>query len=240
MKNIFLFLCFCISISFSACSQETGLKQDLALKYLVQMPPVKNTKPPLLILLHGYGSDEANLFDLCKFLPKDFLIVSARAPYSLPRGGYQWYEMTQESGHHSGKKETLDNSRNLILKFISQLISKYNIDSKQVYLSGFSQGAMMSYMVGLSNPDKLKGIAPLSGMIIGSVKPEIKNNSALKQMKIFIAHGTADERILFSEDTDSYNYLMTLGLKPEFHKYDGVEHQITKEELDDLAKWLKK
>jgi phospholipase/carboxylesterase len=241
MKSCFSILLLGLVFSFTGCAQGNKLNEDLALKYLIKVPANKSGNTPVVILLHGYGSDEKDLFELAKFFPANFMVIAARAPYKLPdRQGFQWYEMIEVDGHHAGKKENLDHSRDLIIKFIGQVVNKYKTDPKQVYVAGFSQGAMMSFIVGLSAPEKMKGIAPLSGMIMASVKPEIKNNADLKRLKIFIAHGTADIRVPFEDDKASYDYLLSLGLKPEFHQYEGVGHQITKEEIDELMLWLTK
>ncbi len=228
------------TVCISAFAQGPAvLQQGLALKYLVQTPTESSQHTPVIILLHGYGSDEKDLFELRSAFTKNYLIVSARAPYNLPGNGYQWYEFTEVNGQHDGKKEQLDNSRQLIEKFIAQIISKYNADPKSVYLMGFSQGAIMSYQVGLTAPGKVKGIGVLSGMIFASLKPMVKNTSALKQLKIFISHGAADQRIPFTEGKAAYDYLKSIGLHPDFHQYPGMGHSISNDVLNDLVKWLK-
>ena len=54
------------------------------LKYLVREPENINSKTPLLILLHGYGSNEEDLFSFVPTLPKEWLIISFRAPLNTP------------------------------------------------------------------------------------------------------------------------------------------------------------
>ena len=225
--------------SIRAQGQQPILQEGLALKYVVQTPPEKTTHTPVLILLHGYGSDERDLFELKSSLPENFLIISARAPYPLPNGGYEWYEMTDANGHHDGNPQQLANSRGLITKFIAQVIEKYKADPTQVYVAGFSQGAIMSYQVGLTAPGNVAGIGVLSGTIYPSLKPLIKNDAALKKLKIFVAHGTADNRIPFANGKAAVDYLETFGLKPQFHQYPGMGHTISNDVLNDFVQWLK-
>ncbi len=221
--------------------QAAVLEQSLALKYFVQMPTEKTAKPPVVILLHGYGSNERDLFDLRAFFPKSYLVVSARAPYTVTGGGYQWFEKELVNNKYTGKKEHLDFSRAAITKFISQVVRKYSADSTKVYLVGFSQGAMMCYEAGLTAPQLLKGIGILSGRLPESLKPLIKRTPELKKLKIFVAHGTADTRLSFADGKEAADYLRgTVGLKPEFHKYDGMEHSITNAVMLDLAAWAEK
>lgn len=236
-KLVFLF-CFVLVTAIHAAGQNTpALQQDLALKYLVQPPTEKTAHTPVIILLHGYGSDEKDLFELRTAFPKSYLIVSARAPYNLPGGGYEWYEPAQVNGGRDGKKDEVDNSRHLIEQFIKQVVTKYKADGKQVYLMGFSQGAIMSYQVGLTDPEAVHGIAPLSGMIFESLKPMIKNTPALKQLRIFVSHGAADQRIPFAEGKAAVDYVKSIGLHPDFHEYPGMGHSISNEVLNDLVKW---
>ena len=239
MRKIVAIIWLMVYTSINLFSQQTALQQGLVLKYLVQLPTEKSQHIPVVILLHGYGSDEKDLFELRTAFPKNYLIVAARAPYSLPGGGYQWYEFTQVNGPHDGKRDELDNSRQLIEKFVIQVTSKYKTDAKEVYLIGFSQGAIMCYQVGLTAPGKVKGIGVLSGMIFESLKPKIKNTPALKQLKIFIAHGTADPRIPYADGKAAYDYLKGIGLTPHFHEYQGMGHAISNDVLQDLVKWLK-
>lgn len=220
-------------------AQETGvLQQDLALKYLAQLPKNGAQHSPVIILLHGYGSDEKDMFGLRSALPARYLIVAARAPYPLPYGGYEWYESATVNGHPDGDTAQLARSRKLIRQFINQIVIKYKANAKNVYVAGFSQGAIMSYQVGLTAPGAIKGIAPLSGKIFESLKPLVKPNSALKQLRIFVAHGTADDRIPYKEGKAAVDYLRSIGLKPEFHAYAGMGHDINNNVLTDFLKWL--
>ena len=236
--SAFLFAIFVLTTNLYA--QQTTLQEGLALKYLVQLPAQKTAHPPVIILLHGYGSDERDLFELRNFFPKNYIIIAARAPYKLPQAGYQWYTMTNVNNIPDGNAAQLASSRKTIEKFITQVVSKYDADAKSVYLMGFSQGAIMSYQVGLTAPAMLHGIGVLSGMIFPSLKPLVKKSPALKQLKIFIAHGNVDERISFENGKAAYDYLKTLKLEPDFHRYAGMGHSISKEELFDIAAWLKK
>ena len=68
--------------------------KELSLVHLVREPLVKEEHPPLLLLLHGVGSNEEDLYGLVPYLDKRFLIVSARAPITLEPGSYAWFELT--------------------------------------------------------------------------------------------------------------------------------------------------
>lgn len=226
-----------ISLLFSFL-MRAQLQTDLPLSYLVREPSVKTAGPPLIILLHGYGSNEADLFGLQSQLPAHFIVISARAPIAMSENSFQWFRMETVNGVMHGNPEDLKSSREKIKAFISEAVARYKADAKKVYLCGFSQGAMMSYEAGLTAPELLRGIAPLSGKIFESLKPMIKSSPALKALKIFIGHGDADTRVAYSYATEADSYLKKLGLSPVLHSYKGLAHSISQSELKDLTQWL--
>jgi phospholipase/carboxylesterase len=217
---------------------KAQLQADLSLPYLVREPSVKTDKPPVLILLHGYGSNEADLFGLQAQLPAQFLVVSVRAPIAMGAGSFQWFRMETVNGVMQGNPEDLKSSREKIKALIPEVTAKYKADPKQVYLCGFSQGGMMCYEVGLTSPELLKGIAPLSGKIFESLKALVKSSAALKALRIFIGHGDADTRVAYTYATEADAYLKKLGLSPALHSYKGLQHSISEIELKELRLWL--
>ena len=238
MRRIILLLAligFCVS---QAGAQVPILETSLALKYIA-FTPKRTAHAPVVILLHGYGSDENDLFGLRASFPPNYIVISARAPYELAGGGFQWYEMQTIDGHRDGKKDELSNSRELVTKFIDQIVDRYDANPRSVYVMGFSQGAIMSYAVGLTAPEKVKGIGVLSGMLYPSIKESIKMSPTLKRLKIFVAHGSADQRIPYAYGKAGQEHLASLGLKPDFHEYKGMEHSISGEEMKDLIGWMK-
>ena len=70
------------------------LNEDLSFKYLIKEPQSKKSKSPLLILLHGFGSNESDLHSFANYLPENHYIVSIRAPFKLSSGGFAWYNIS--------------------------------------------------------------------------------------------------------------------------------------------------
>jgi phospholipase/carboxylesterase len=207
------------------------------LHYLVKHPKTENNKTPLLILLHGVGSNEKDLFSFADKLPDNYLIISARAPYAISPDSYAWYEVDFSTGTPVINKEKAEKSRNTIIEFIDELKAKYTFDDKQIYLCGFSQGAIMAYSVGLTRPDKIKGIAIMSGRLLEEVKPLIKPSDQLKQLQVFISHGTQDNVLGIHYAKESVAYLKGLGINPTFKEY-SEGHGINTNMLNDLVNWL--
>jgi len=222
----------------SAVQAQTPLQTDLPLKYLEQAS-ADSQNQPLVIFLHGYGSNEQDLFGMKEGLPATYNYLSVRAPITLEEGSYQWFRKKGE-GAYNGETDDLKASGQILLSFINAAAKKYHTSPDKVFLVGFSQGAIMSYEVGLRHPEALGGIAALSGRILPVLKAELKPDAARQSLNIFIGHGTDDRRLPYSDGTEANSLLKTLSLTPEFHAYQGVGHSISAEEVQDLNTWLQR
>ncbi len=211
--------------------------KSLSLAYLVREARIKSTHPPLLLLLHGYGSNEADLFSFAPQLPDKFLVISAQAPNKLATNSYAWYPLNFEAGQPAFKVADFEKSRKQLLNFIEELKKKYTIDTTQIYLCGFSQGAVMSYAIALTQPEIVKGIAVMSGRIPEELKPMVSKSSALKNVRLFISHGKNDPVINYATALAAVDFLHTLGLIPLFKSYEAV-HEINAAMFNDLLEWL--
>lgn len=232
MKTISLFLLTILLMSL--VPEET---QQPSLFYVHREASSKSAKPPLLLLLHGTGSNEQDLFSFADQLPGKFLVVSVRAPYTIERGSYTWYELRFENGKPISNTIQAEQSRKTLLAFIEQLKGKHDFDASQVYLCGFSQGGIMSYSVALTAPEKIKGIAVMSGRLLDDVKTKVAPKEQLKKLNIFISHGTKDNVLNVQYARDAKAYLQGLSLTPLYKEYLEA-HTISREMFADLLKWL--
>ena len=189
--------------------------------------------------MHGYGANEADLFDLARDIPAEFLVLSVRAPRTLTEGSYSWFAIDFSSGSPVNDKAQAEESRLLLKKFIDEAVVAWNADRANIVLVGFSQGAIMSASVALTFPHSLRAIAMLSGRILEEIRPHVKESDRLKKLDVFIGHGTEDTvlRVDFAREANAY--LATLGITSEYHEYP-TSHGIIKEEKDSLLVWLGK
>ncbi|MEP2277858.1 MAG: phospholipase, partial [Maribacter sp.] len=63
----------------------------LSLEHIIRPSSLTDKKPPVLFMLHGYGSNEEDLFSFAPELPEELCIIAVRAPYILQPYGYAWY-----------------------------------------------------------------------------------------------------------------------------------------------------
>lgn len=211
---------------------------NLSLEYLIKEPKIKLNKNPLLLLLHGYGSNEADLFSFASELPEEYYIISARAPYDLQYGSYAWYAINFDADQNKfSDNEQAIKSRDLVVHFIEELIANYAIDTNKVTLLGFSQGTVLSYAVALSHPDKIQKVVALSGYVSEPIleKDYLKND--LSKLKIFASHGTVDQVIPVEWARKSKPFLEKLGVNLTYKEYP-IGHGVSPQNFYDLKKWL--
>jgi phospholipase/carboxylesterase len=210
----------------------------LSLEYLVREPKIKLDKNPLLLLLHGYGSNEEDLFSFATELPDEYYIVSARAPYNMQNGVYAWYAINFDADENKfSDHEQAKISRDLIAKFIDELIQTYPIDSKNVTLVGFSQGSILSYAIALSHPDKVQRVVALSGYVSEPILEDNYLRNELSKLKIFHSHGTADQVIPVEWARKTKPFLEKLGINSTYKEYP-VGHGVAPQNFYDFKNWL--
>ena len=221
-----------------AHADET-LHTDLPLSYLEQTQ-VDARNEPLVIFLHGFGSNEQDLFGIKDALSPTWTYLSVRAPMPVEPNGYRWFTKTSGEDEYNGETADLQRSARLIEDFVTQATAKYRTQSDRVFLVGFSQGAIMSYEVGLRKPALVRGIAALSGSVLPVLKAQLKADASLGKLGVFIGHGTLDQALPYASATRANEVLVGLGLKPQFHGYPGMPHTISEAEVQDLKAWLEK
>jgi phospholipase/carboxylesterase len=210
----------------------------MALHYLIREPKLKLEKNPLLLLLHGYGSNEQDLFSFANELPDEYFVISARAPHDLMYGSYAWYAINFDADENKfsdiGQAQI---SRDSIAHFIDEIVDKYSIDEKNVTLVGFSQGAILSYAVGVSYPDKVAKIVAMSGYFNAEIAIENFEKNNFSSLKIFASHGTVDQVVPFEWGQKAKPILSTYSIDVDFHSYP-IGHGISPQNFHDFKNWL--
>ncbi|MDT8415029.1 MAG: alpha/beta hydrolase-fold protein [Flavobacteriaceae bacterium] len=214
-------------------------KPTLSLHHLVRKPLVQiAAKPPLLIMLHGYGSNEEDLFSFADYLPTDLLIVSLRAPHQMPPYGYAWYAIHWDNT--DGKFSDIEQakaSQQLLLQVLEELKNAYDFDSKNIGLLGFSQGAILSLATALSYPILFKYVVALSGYLNQKLLIEKPLSSACQHLSVFASHGIQDPVIPVAWARETPVFLDDLGVKNQYFEY-AAGHTVSRENFEDLLKWF--
>ncbi len=236
-KLIISFWTFCLMLSAYTAQQ---IKTDLV--YKTKLPASgKTEKAPVIIMLHGYGSNEADLFEISNAFDGRFLFFSLRGPYPGKEMGYSWYGLDflpQKKFQHDYQE--MKESRKKILSFISHACREFKADSNKVFIMGYSQGAIMAYDVSINAPKKVFGVLALSGLLAEGSLPSKPSWADVSAVKYFIAHGYSDNIIDIKEAETASELLKEKGNKNiTFNRYE-MPHSISGKELNDIKSWLVK
>ncbi len=213
--------------------------KELSLFHLIKEPQERKEKSPLLIMLHGYGSDANDLFSFASELPEELFIISAQAPYPLPPYGNAWYAINFDSvqGKFSDNVQAIE-SRKKILYFLEEVLENYPVDPENVTLLGFSQGTILSYAVALSHPEKIKNVIALSGYVNLDILEDNYRDNDFSKLSIYSSHGTQDQVIPIAWARRNPEILKNLGIEYKYSEFP-VGHGIAPQNLMEVKTWLK-
>jgi len=214
---------------------KRGESINASLQHLVFFPNETEPRNPTVVALHGRGADAHDLVPLVDSLGfADMLVVAPRAPMLCNfGGGYAWYDLSDEGIPH---QQSFNESLTLLRRFLVETEEGYPIDPTRLILLGFSQGTVMSYAAGLTEPSRIRAIVALSGYIPYKSGLSLQWDR-MKEFRVFISHGEYDELIPVSLGRKSAEMLTQAGAKVTYHEYP-MGHEITEETLRDLRVWM--
>lgn len=208
------------------------------LKYLIRDPKTKTENTILLLMLHGYGSNYDDLFSFAEELPEELLIISVQAPIKMQYGGYAWYPIYQgaDGNLHSDINKAKE-AREILSVFIDELYEKYQFDKEKSILMGFSQGAILSYSLLLSYPEKIKNALCLSGYLMDDLVEFKTQNNSYEPLDIFCSHGTFDEVIPLYKAEETHQKLEQMSIAHMYKTYPAG-HGVAPQNFTDLVDWI--
>lgn len=206
--------------------------------HYITRPSTLEENAPLLIMLHGYGSDENDLFSFASELPEKLFIISVRAPYSLQPYGHAWYAINFDA--NQGKwsdDEQAKASRDKVADFIDYAISKYPVNASNVTLLGFSQGTILSYAVALTYPKKVNNIIALSGYINPNIIPDNLIENDYSKLHFYCSHGSVDQVLPVEWARKAPQFLEALKIDHTYSEFP-VGHGVAPQNFYEFKTWL--
>lgn len=213
------------------------MSEALNLSHLVRRPAQPVTRPPLLILLHGVGSNEHDLFTLADQFDPRLLVLSVRAPNVRSANSYAWFAVTFTPQGPVIDPAQAEQSRLMLIDLIDSAVRAYDADPARVYLLGFSQGAIMSASVALTAPERVAGAVLLSGRILPEIRPLIAAPDRLRHLHFLVAHGTNDEILPIKHGRASRDLLSNLPIHLTYREHPGG-HSISAPVLEEVRGWF--
>ena len=188
----------------------------------------------LIVLFHGRGADENDLYPLFDIFDPDgrFAGVTPRAPLSLPPGGAHWY-VVKQVGYPD--PSSFDPTFERASRWLDAVVAEHGFDYDRVVLGGFSQGAVMSYALGLgAGRPSPAGIVAFSGFIPVVEGLDIDTE---RDTKVVIAHGTHDPIITVDFGRAAHKRLEAGGMDVSYTEYP-LPHAIDPEFAHEVGNWI--
>ena len=198
-------------------------------------PPVSDPEG-LLVLFHGRGADDRDLFPLLDLLDPErrLLGVAPRGPLSLPPGGAHWYAV-----HEIGYPDAPSFTRTfaLVSTWLDEVVSEAGLEYGRTVIGGFSQGAVMTYALGLADArPRPAGLIALSGFV--PTVPGLSIDLEPPLPRVTIGHGALDPVISVDWSRRSHEALREAGADVAYRESSALAHSIDPGLLRELPAWL--
>ncbi len=229
MKNL-LFLVLPM-LFLTACK-----KQILESNLVYEMHKSQKDEAQLLILLHGLGSNEKDLFSVAEYLDPGYTLVCPRAPYEPRPDYFAWYEIEINEGEMTSHYQQAGMSLEAIDDFVDYLIEKYHFKKNEIVIGGFSQGGIMSLSYGLYKPEKIRGVISLSGIYDPTIGP--KHIQLSDPIHVLAVHGNEDDVLPVEMARNIKVDFEKKGIEVDYYEIDGLGHSINNRVLQILNEWL--
>ena len=211
---------------------------DLPLENLFRPAKKGGGNSPSIFFLHGFGSNMQDLFGLSPYFPENWNCISLQGTLPVYQNGWAWAELNFNDILKIYRPDQYLYHYEKILQSINLSVEQLKLDSSQIYLLGFSQGAGLSIYTGLKNPTLFKGIIALSGCIsVNDFESEL-NLENIKSLKIFMGNGIQDEMIPIAFAQKTKDQLIELDVKVDYNEYNAT-HTIANDCLNDFMSWIK-
>ena len=181
---------------------------------------------PVIGMLHGWTGDENSMWVFAGRLPRNALLIAPRGLYPSPMGGFAWHTQPSQRSQRSRlwpRVEDFDPAVEALLA----LLSPENFpqgDFSQLRLVGFSQGAALTFALGMQYPERVQALAGLAGFLPeGSA--ELAVGQPLLDKPVFLAHGTHDELVPVEKARLAATILERAGATVNYCEHD-VGHKL--------------
>jgi len=195
-------------------------------------PPEERADRPLLVLLHGYGADENDLFGLVPYLPPEFVVAAVRAPLPppWPAPGYSWFPI---EGLETRDATRATESAARFIEWLDTLPAH-----GPVGLVGFSQGAAIAIQAMRLDPGRFAFLVNLSGF---ATPGELPGDPLLAERRppAFWGRGTHDDVVPEALVEHTIQWLPG-HVDLSGRVYQGLTHSVSDEELTDVRVFLEK
>ncbi len=198
-----------------------------------------------VIILHGLGADGTDFVLMADELklgpvgPVRFVFPRAPVRPVTINGGLAmraWYDILGADIVQREDEAGLRESMRLVQRLIEREVER-GVPARRIVLAGFSQGCAVTLGAGLRHPERLAGLAGLSGYVPLAATTAAERHKANLDTPVFLAHGRHDGVVPLARGAAGRDHLQGLGQPVEWHDYP-MEHSVCMEEVQALNQWL--
>lgn len=191
---------------------------------------------PLVLALHGAGASSQGFLPFGRALAeRGFLVCLLEGQY--PAGGADpgaVHFLNRPGGVRAPVEESLRLAEDYVLAAVDAVRARYAVPPGKVFLTGFSQGAMLTYSVGLRHADRFRGFVPIGGTVVGDLPPAPGKGGAW-----LVCHSPTDRAVDDAEHRKAMDALSRLSVRAEVERYEGG-HVIPAALIVKIADWMKR
>jgi len=203
-------------------------------------PPASGGRPKqLVLLLHGWGADGANLIDLGEVMGKvlpDALFIAPNGPEvcEVNPYGFQWFSLMNRDP--AALLHGVRRAAEALNPFIDAQLKELGLDDSTLALVGFSQGTMLSLHAGLRRPKAMACVVGFSGALIGAdtLRAEI-----VSKPDVSLIHGQMDDVVPYGSMAQAQGVMAAAGVNVETHTRPAIGHSIDMEGIQIAQRFLK-
>jgi phospholipase/carboxylesterase len=198
-----------------------------------------------VIILHGLGADGTDFLPVADELrlgpagPVRFVFPRAPVRPVTINGGHAmraWYDILGADIVQREDAAGLRESMRLVRQIVEREVAR-GVPARRIVLAGFSQGCAVALGAGLRHPERLAGLAGLSGYVPLADTTVAERHAANRDTPVFLAHGRSDGVVPLARGIAGRDLLQALGQPVEWHDYP-MEHSVCMEEVQALNRWL--
>ena len=182
----------------------------------------------IVLFLHGYGSNGSDLISLKDYFhlnqsETEFISPNAPEPCEFNFFGYQWFALRERSEEEI--QAGLKSAFFYLDEIVKDIKKKFQINSDQISILGFSQGSMLATYYALQNEDTFQNIFSLSGSLPKIIleKIELKKNNT----NYLIFHGKIDDVVSPNQAIETHSFLSDQKIKSQLIMDDNCGHSIS-------------
>lgn len=206
-----------------------------AFEVTVHTPPGLETGKtyPAIIALHGIGYNEKDMLSVIQDVGDEYILIGVRGHLTY-QNGYAYYVL---KGYGNPDRGSFDTSVEMLQHFVEDISAHYPIDLERMYITGFSQGAILSMTLALTLGTKLKGVAAMNGYIPAFVKEEYPLQPA-NHLSVYVSDGKDDPIFPPRIGEENYRYFKERAASVRYRTFDAA-HTISEENQKDLVAWFR-